>query len=88
MSLDFKLQFYFNLYKDKGMPNRAEFRNNFKKSHGEFAYVEELIIMIERYQIKKYGCTLTNGKRYTYKSREECLYDNAKERQRKNNKRR
>ena len=41
---EFKLNFYFNLYKDKCLPNRDTFRKNFKKEHGSFKYLEELII--------------------------------------------
>lgn len=55
---DFKLQFYFNLYKDKAMVTRNLFRVEFIKRHGEFKYLEELIRMIEDYQINKYGATL------------------------------
>ena len=55
---EFKLNFYFNLYKDKCLPNRDTFRKNFKKEHGNFKYLEELIRMIEDYQINKYGTTL------------------------------
>lgn len=55
---EFKLNFYFNLYKDKVMQNRDVFRANFHKLHGNFNYLEELIKMIENYQIKTYGCTL------------------------------
>lgn len=68
---EFKLQFYFNLYRDKSLPNREEFRKNFKKNYGEFQYIEELIKMIEEYQIKKYGETLHNGKLIDHRTREE-----------------
>lgn len=57
---EFKLEFYFNLYKDKPLKSRDEFRKNFKKSHGNFLYLPELIVRIENYQIKKYGETLDN----------------------------
>ena len=57
---EFKLEFYFNLYKDKPLKNRDEFRKNFKKAHGNFLYLPELIVRIENYQIKKYGETLDN----------------------------
>lgn len=55
---EFKLQFYFNLYKDKAMVTRNLFRVEFIKRHGEFKYLEELIRKIEDYQINKYGTTL------------------------------
>lgn len=57
---EFKLEFYFNLYKDKPLKSRDEFRKKFKKAHGNFLYLPELIVKIENYQIKKYGETLDN----------------------------
>ena len=58
VSEEFKLQFYFNLYKDYPIGSRDSFREMFRKKHGKFTYLPELIIMIERYQIKKHGATL------------------------------
>lgn len=55
---EFKLQFYFNLYKNTSMDSRNDFRAKFHKRHGEFNYLNELIRMIENYQINTYGCTL------------------------------
>ena len=55
---EFKLNLYFDKYKNKPLPNRNEFRKEFKKKHGNFKYLEELILMIEKYQIKKFGRTL------------------------------
>ena len=40
------------------MVTRNLFRVEFIKRHGEFKYLEELIRMIEDYQINKYGTTL------------------------------
>lgn len=51
---------YFEMYKDLPLPNRDEFRKNFKKKHGKFQYLEEVIKMIEDYQFEKYGQTLSN----------------------------
>lgn len=59
--LDFKLNYYFEKYKDTSMVSRREFRQRFKKENGEFKYLEELIIMIERYQLKKYGTGIDRG---------------------------
>ena len=53
--LDFKLNMYFQLYKDTPLENRGKFRELFRKKHGEFRYINELVVMIERYQIDKYG---------------------------------
>lgn len=58
MSDEFKFQFYFNLYKDKPLSNRSEFRIMFEKKHGKFDYINDLIREIEKYQINKYGSTL------------------------------
>ena len=69
---EFKLEFYFNLYKDKPLKNRDEFRKNFKKAHVNFLYLPELIVRIEKYQIKKYGCTLPNDMFVKVRSKEEC----------------
>ena len=54
-NIEFKLQMYFSMYKDAPLENRGKFREKFKKKHGEFLYVNELIVMIEKYQIKRYG---------------------------------
>ena len=51
---------YFEMYKDLPLPNRDMFRKTFKKKHGKFQYLEELIIMIEEHQLKKYGETLSS----------------------------
>lgn len=58
--MDFKLNMYFEMYKDLPLPNRDEFRRRFKKKHGNFIYLNQLILDIERYQLKKYGTTLSN----------------------------
>ena len=49
---EFKLQFYFNLYKNTSMESRNDFRAKFHKRHGEFGYLNELIRMIENYQMR------------------------------------
>lgn len=72
MNNKFKLEYYFNILKDKSLPNREAFRKMFKEKYGKFQYMEELILKIERYQIKKYGCTIGNDKIYYSKSTEEC----------------
>lgn len=55
---DFKLELYFQKFKDKPLPTRDEFRCKFKKKYGELENIEQLIMKIEKYQIKKYGQTL------------------------------
>lgn len=68
---EFKLNYYFNIYKNLPLPNRDEFRKNFKKKHGKFQYLEELIVKIEQYQFKKYGMTLPKGDILWMKNKEE-----------------
>ena len=34
--LEFKLNVYFEMYKDLPLPNRKEFREKFRKKHGKF----------------------------------------------------
>lgn len=54
-TLDFKLELYFNMYKDSPIIRRSYFTKRFIKKHGKFKYLPELILMIERYKLKKYG---------------------------------
>lgn len=56
--LDFKLQFYFEMLKDKPFKNTKTFKSEFIKQYGNFEYLSELVIMITNYQIKKYGYSL------------------------------
>lgn len=55
---DFKLNLYFNIYKDYPIGSRDEFRSFFWKRHGRYQYLPELILMIEKYQRKKFGMTI------------------------------
>ena len=59
--LEFQLNYYFEKYKDVSIVSRNDFRQRFRKENGKFTYLEELIMMIERYQIKKYGSSLGRG---------------------------
>lgn len=56
--LDFKLNYYFEKYKDYPIPQVKEFREKFIKENGKFTYFRELVIMIQKYQIKKYGAII------------------------------
>lgn len=57
--MDFKLKLYFNMYKDSPIIRRSYFKSKFIKKHGKFEYLPELIYMIEKYQVKKYGNLIT-----------------------------
>ena len=62
MNEEFKLNIYFNMYKDFPIGSRDNFRDMFRRKHGRFQYLPELIHMIERYQYEKYGITMWHNK--------------------------
>lgn len=68
---EFKLNYYFLMYKDRPIIGRERFKGNFIKKHGEFKYFNELFLKIERYQIKKYGNLLERDEFIPNTSREE-----------------
>lgn len=70
MSLEFKLNYYFEKYKDSSIISCSDFKRRFIKENGNFELLNELVIMINRYQVKKYGYNLTNFVK-EYKSRED-----------------
>lgn len=72
MNLNFKLNYYFEKYKDKSLNSNEDFRLKFIKENGKFEYLNELILMINRYQVKKYGCNLNNYVS-NYKSNEQII---------------
>lgn len=61
--LDFKLRYYFEKYKETPVISTGNFKKKFITDNGEFALLNELIVMIQRYQVKKYGDLLASGKR-------------------------
>ena len=77
--LDFKLKLYFNIYKDIPLPNSEEFRKNFKKWHGKFPYLNELIVMIVNYQVKKYGRSLPDATKIIREDTRNGKYKKSKE---------
>ena len=76
--LDFKLKLYFNIYKDTPLPSSDEFRQRFIKDQGKFPYLNELIVQIINYQVKKYGCTLTNPNKIIRKDTKNGKYKKSK----------
>ena len=52
---EFQINYYFNLYKDEPLENSKSFKAKFIKKHGDFKYLNEVILRINRYQVKKYG---------------------------------
>ena len=60
--LEFKLNYYYEMYKDTCIHSIKIFKDNFKKKHGDFELLNELVIMIHRYQYDKYGDLIPSGK--------------------------
>lgn len=56
--LDFKLNYYFEKYKGYPVGSTTKFKADFIEKEGNFQYLHELIIMIQKYQIKKYGAII------------------------------
>ncbi len=52
---DFKLNLFFEMYKDGAVISSGDFVQKFRKKHGKFECMRELIFMIEEYQREKYG---------------------------------
>lgn len=77
--LDFRLNYYYHKYKDKPLPNSDEFRKNFKKTEGKFIYLNELIVMIINYQVKKYGRSLPDDTKIMRKDTRNGKYKKSKE---------
>lgn len=61
--LEFKLNYYFEMYKDTCILSAPRFKEIFTKKHGDFELINELAIMIQKYQYEKYGNLLSSGKR-------------------------
>lgn len=75
--LEFKLNYYFEKLKDTPIASVSKFKSAFIKKYGDFELLGELSIMIQRYQLKKYGQVLESGtflnkrdKKNSYNNRE------------------
>lgn len=64
--LEFKLNYYFEKYKDSCVISLPKFREKFIKESGEFPLINEVFIMIQRYQYKNYGELVGSGRK-TYR---------------------
>ena len=60
--LEFKLNYYFEKYKESCVLSARIFKDRFKKENGDFELINELVIMIQKYQYKKYGILLASGR--------------------------
>lgn len=59
--LEFKLNYYFELLKDTPAVSASRFKDEFVRKYGKFELLNELVIMIQRYQLNKYGNLLESG---------------------------
>lgn len=60
--LEFKLNMYFLEYRDIPCMSLTKFRGEFIKKEGNFPLINELFIMIQKYQYAKYGELLSSGR--------------------------
>lgn len=65
--LEFKLNLYFEEYKDACALSFTRFKNKFIKKHGNFTLIPELFNMIQKYQYTTYGTLLEDGKLVEWK---------------------
>ena len=59
----FKINYYFNLYKDRAITSARIFRSYMKVKHNitDIRLSSEIYSKINKYQVKKYGTNITNG---------------------------
>lgn len=55
---EFLYKLYFEMYKDFPVTSTEEFRRFFRKKHGDYKYLNELVRDLQNYQIKKHGQTI------------------------------
>lgn len=60
MNIEFKLNFYFEKYKDYSFKTNEEFKRMFIKKEGDFILLNELVLLVNKYQVKKFGTNLHN----------------------------
>lgn len=58
---DFKMDYYFQKYKEYTMISLEYFRKEFKKTEGNYDKIDELFRKIQRHQIAKYGNVVGTG---------------------------
>lgn len=63
--LEFKLNYYFEKYKDSCVISLSKFRDRFIKENGDFPLINEVFIMIQKYQYKNYGDLVASGRKTT-----------------------
>ena len=81
--IEFKLNYYFEKYKDHCVVSWTKFKYIFTKDNGEFNLLPELFKMIQKYQLQKYGALVESGrllgnniKKVTLNSRERQRFRN------------
>lgn len=74
--LEFKLNYFFEKYKESSLISITDFKREFTKAEGNFDLLIELIKMIHDYQIKKYGECLVSGNMIVNKKRKKNYFNN------------
>ena len=54
----FLFNLYFEMYKEYPTSAREEFRKMFTQRHGEYKYINELMLALQNYQVAKFKQTL------------------------------
>ena len=60
--LEFKLNLYFEKYKEESVISYTDFKKKFNDENEPFILFNELFNMIKEYQLKKYGSLIESGK--------------------------
>lgn len=60
--LEFKLNLYFEKYKEESIISYTNFKKKFNDENEHFTLFNELFNMIKEYQFKKYGSLVMDGK--------------------------
>lgn len=60
--LEFKLNLYFEKYKEDSIISYTDFKKKFNDENEPFTLFNELFNMIKEYQLKKYGTLIESGK--------------------------
>ncbi len=81
---EFQINYYFNMYKDEPLKNSKDFKAKFIKKHGDFKYLNEVILRINRYQVKKYGNGLIRFSDFVTKEQLQKQVVNARQRWHRN----
>lgn len=83
--LEFKLNLYFEKYKEESIISYTDFKKKFNDENEPFTLFNELFNMIKEYQLKKYGSLIESGKEvknYNVKKGDYCKSERTRMRDR------